>query len=379
MRFIFFSPLVFLIYGGICTYIGIRLFVPVRFFLPNIKAVLFWLPFALLCCVFVLVNFLPHNFNFLRVAGSYWLAVFLYLLLTLAASDIIRFIIFLCKIKINNLNLYAVCASLLVCFVMIVYGAINAHYVNIVNYNISLPGNGGNIRMGLISDLHIGASIDRSKVKKIADKINAEKPDIVCIAGDIFDGNLDIIDDLPGIIYELERIEAPLGVYACLGNHDIDRMSLSGSRTERIVQIIKGTKIALLQDEVYALKDNLFIIGRKDANPIGMASNRLMPGELCAGLEGTIIMLDHQPRKFTEIEQAGVDLLLCGHTHGGQIFPMNLITKYIAKKTDSIHYGYWSGKTMQTVVTSGIGYWGPPLRIGTNCEAVIINISFTNK
>jgi predicted MPP superfamily phosphohydrolase len=378
MRFIFFSPLIFLFYGSICTYIGLRLIVPLRFFFPNIKTVMYWLPFAVLCLAFVLVNFLPHNFHFLRVAGSFWLAFFLYMFFLFAASDIIRLILFLCKIKINNLKLYAVCASLIVCIVLIIYGAVNARSVNTVKYNISLSGNGENIRIGLVSDLHIGSSIGRTKIEKMVNAINAEKPDMVCIAGDIFDGNLDNIDDLPGIIYEFKRIDAPLGVYACLGNHDIDRLSLSGGKTEKIVQILKEADIALLQDEIYTLKDNLFIAGRKDARPIGMSVNRLTPKELCAGLDGTIIMMDHQPNKFTEIEQAGVDLLFCGHTHSGQIFPMNLITNYIAKRTGTTHYGYWRGKTMQAVVTSGIGFWGPPLRIGTKCETVIINVNFNN-
>jgi len=377
MRFIFFSPVVFLFYGGICYYIGSRLSGLIRFFAPSMNAIAFWITFALISCAMVLINFVRHNIFFVRNMGSYWMAILLYMLLLLALSDLARLVLPLFGVKIQNIKIYTTAASVLICFILIVIGVFHARSVKIVNYDISLKGEGSGIRIALISDLHIGSTIGKSWVKRVAVKINQTEPDMVCIAGDVFDGNLDAIDDIQGVIENLKSINAPLGVYACLGNHDIDRMSFNGARTERITEILKTAGIVLLQDETHSITANLFIAGRRDARPIGMKAQRMSPEELCEGLSGTVIMLDHQPVSFAQNEKAGVDLLFSGHTHRGQLFPANLVTKSIFKKAGAVHYGYWKGQTMQAVVTSGVGVWGPPVRIGTNSEIAVINVNFT--
>ena len=378
MRWIFFTPIVFLFYGGVCFYIGKRLLDFSRYFSPNVKAAAFWIPFAVLCCVLLFSNFIRHNLNFLRITGSVWLAVLLYLMMFLALSETVRLSLFIAGKKIPNINLFLVGASIFLCALTIVYGVLHARSIKTVNYNITLQGAAYNeqLRIVLVSDLHIGSLIGEAWIGRIVDTVNKAQPDMVCIAGDIFDGNIDAIRDLPGVISRLRSINAPLGVYAVLGNHDIDRMSINGTTTERIEEILKAAGIVLLKDDVREIRENLYIAGRKDARPIGMSADRLSAGELCAGLNGTVIMLDHQPTEFAQIEQAGVDLLFCGHTHKGQVFPSTLITRSIFKNAGSTYYGYWQGKTMQAVVTSGAGIWGPPLRIGTNSEIAVINLEF---
>ena len=373
MRFLFFTPVVFLFYAGICFYIGARLFAFIRHFLPNVNAVAFWLPFGLLCCALVFVNFLRHNLHFLRQAGSFWMAILLYMLLLLVMFDFVKLLLFLFGKSFKNYRTYTVGASLLLCALLIVFGVLHARSIKTVNYRLTLPGNGGGIRIVLVSDLHIGSSIGKPWIERVVDTINLEEPDIVCISGDIFDGNLDIVRDLPGVISQLGKIDAPLGVYASLGNHDVDRTRGS---TERIEEILKAAGILLLQDDVHTVRENLHIAGRRDARPIGMRAGRKSAEELCAGLSGTVIMLDHQPTQFTQIEQAGAGLVLCGHTHSGQIFPANLATRIIFKKAGATHYGYWKGETLQAVVTSGAGFWGPPLRIATNSEVAVIDVDF---
>ena len=374
MRWLFLSPVVLLLYAGICYYIGSRLLGFIRCFLPDTSLIMFWFPFSLVCCVLVLLNFLRNNF-FLQRAGSYWTAVFLYLFMFLALSELIKLILFLFGKKPQNINLYTAGTAVLLCVVLIVYGALHARSIETADYNLTLNGSGGDIRIALISDLHIGSSIGKAHIEKVVDIVNQAKPNIVCIAGDIFDGNLDVILDLQGIISALKGIYAPSGVYACLGNHDVDRL-FRGS-TERIAEILQAADIVLLQDEVYTVRENLHIAGCRDARPIGMNAERKTPAELIAGLEGTIIVLDHQPVQFAQLEKAGADLTLCGHTHSGQLFPLNLITRRIFKKAGATHYGYWQGETMQAVVTSGAGFWGPQVRIGTNSEVAVININFT--
>ena len=302
--------------------------------------------------------------------------VLMYLLMFFLLSDLTKLILFLFGKKIVNFNLYSTGISLLLCTLLMIYGALHARTIKTVNYSLTLPGSGSDIHIVLLSDLHIGSTIGKTWVKRAADSINKAQPDMICFAGDIFDGNTDTINDLDGVISVLNAVKAPLGVYAVLGNHDVDRMSIRGGSTERIEEILEAAGIVLLMDEVHQVRENLFIAGRRDARPIGMNVGRKTAKELLAGIEGTIVMLDHQPASFTQTEQAGADLVLCGHTHSGQFFPANLVTRSIFKKADAVSYGLWKGKKMQAVVTSGAGVWGPPVRIGTNSEIAVINIEF---
>jgi len=222
--------------------------------------------------------------------------------------------------------------------------------------------------------------VGKKHVTKVVNVINRADPDIVFIAGDIFDGNLGTVRDMPGIAEELKRLRPPLGVYACFGNHDVDRMSLSGNSTERIEVFLREAGITLLQDESAAIGNNIYIVGRRDARPIGMNARRKTAAELCAAVSDvtarTLIVLDHQPTQFDKIEAAGADLVLSGHTHRGQLFPANIITKIMYRKMGASHYGYWRGDTLQAVITSGAGYWGPPLRVATNNEVAVIDVTF---
>jgi predicted MPP superfamily phosphohydrolase len=376
MRWFFFSFPVFLFYGGNCFYIGKRILDFIRYFYPNTRLLIYWPVFALLCIILVFVNFFSHNLLFLRKAGSIWMAVFLYMFMLLVISDFTRIVLYLAGKRIANINFYTVGISLLLCVIIVVSGMLHARSIKTASYDLALKGSGNDLKIALISDLHIGQTVGEKWVGNIVEKANSVQPDIVFIAGDIFDGNLDIVKNMQGVISKLKTFNAPLGVYAVLGNHDVDRQGFRNGSANRIVQILKEAGIMLLQDEVREIQPGLFLAGRKDARPIGMNAKKKTAFDLLSGIEGTIIVLDHQPVQFEQIQNAGADLVLSGHTHNGQIFPGNLMTYIIYKKAGSVSYGYWRGETMQGVVTSGAGLWGPPLRVGTNSEITVINLKF---
>jgi len=388
MRFVF-SGFGIVVYTALCAYIGARIFTLVRFFFPLAKAPVYWVVFIPLCYAFVFVSFMrvPRLHLFERV-GSYWMAVFIYLMVLLPLFDLLRLGLFLFhrNILTPRFTAFGIGAALCLCFIIIVYGAFHANSIRTVQYAVRLAGQGEGFRAALISDLHIGSGVGKKHITKVVNVINRAEPDIVFIAGDIFDGNLGTVRDMPGIAEELKRIRAPLGIYACLGNHDVDRMSFSGNSTERIEAFLREAGITLLLDEAAAI-GNMYIAGRRDARPIGMNAKRKTAAELCAAISDstasannetprTLIVLDHQPTQFDKIEAAGADLVLSGHTHRGQLFPANLITKIMYRKLGSTHYGYWRGNTLQAVITSGAGYWGPPLRVATNNEVAVIDITF---
>jgi predicted MPP superfamily phosphohydrolase len=350
-------------------------------FLPAIKAWFFWPPFFLVCYGFIFINFYRNNrLDFIRPVASYWMGFSVYLFILLIVLDIVR-LAFKLGERVNFPMLYAgaVCLSLIIT----VCGAINARTIKTIQYNINLSGEGNDLRVALISDIHIGPTVGKAWLGRIAGAVNAASPDIVCIAGDVFDGDIDKVKDLQGVISALRGIHARLGVYACLGNHDVDRMMGQGD-SSRIVQAIRQAGITVLLDES-ADAGPLIIAGRRDARPIGRDGDseengrgqRMPAAELISSGEKPVIVLDHQPVDFAQIEQAGADLVFSGHTHRGQIFPAGIVTRVMFKKAGGTHYGYWKGDTLQAVVTSGAGVWGPPMRVGTNSEVVIINISFT--
>jgi predicted MPP superfamily phosphohydrolase len=393
---LFRSGLVVLVYCALCAYMGARFFGFIRFFFPGFKALVFW-PLAALCAFsFVLIMlFRLDRFFLLRQAAYYYIAVFAYLLLTLPVFDLLRLVLRLVRRNVPGPGFgvgavggaVGVGAALCISLLIIVCGAIHARNIHTVRYSLSIPPKAAGqsrdqLRIVLISDLHIGGTVGRAWISRIVDKVNQAEPDLVCIAGDIFDGSLDIVEDLAGTASELRRIRAPLGVYACLGNHDVDRVRVSVNgifaAAAGITAFLKEANITLLEDEAALVRPGLYVAGRRDARPIGMSRSRLEAAELLAPLdrENVIIALDHQPTQFPLLEEAGADLLFCGHSHRGQLFPANLVTRAIFKKAGGTHYGYWRGKTMQAVVTSGAGLWGPPVRVGTNSEVAVIDLTF---
>jgi len=382
MRFVF-SGFGLVVYTAFCVYIGARIFTFVRYFMPWAKAPVYWAVFIPLCfaLVFVSVMRIPSLRFFGRV-GSYWIAVFIYLMVLLPLFDFLRLGLFLFhrNVLTPRFTAFGIGAALCLCFIIIVYGAFHACSIRTVQYKVRLAGQRDGFRAALISDLHIGPGVGKKHITKVVNAVNLAKPDIVFIAGDVFDGNPETVRDMPGIAEEFKRIRPPLGIYACLGNHDVDRLSLSGSSTEWIEAFLREAGIMLLQDEAAAIGDNLYIAGRRDARPIGMNAKRKTAAELCAavsdGTARTLIVLDHQPTQFDKIEAAGADLVLSGHTHQGQLFPGNIITKIMYRKMGASHYGYWRGNTLQAVITSGAGYWGPPLRVATNNEVAVIDVTF---
>lgn len=211
-----------------------------------------------------------------------------------------------------------------------------------------------------LSDLHLGYTIGREELSRWVDLVNSERPDLVLIAGDIVDGDVrPVLEE--GMAEELNRIEAP--VYACLGNHEY----LGGEAHRR--QFLRQTKVQLLCDSVATFADQLYIIGRDDeSNP-----QRKSLSQLTAGLDRSkpILLLDHQPHHLEQAQQAGIDFQLSGHTHRGQVFPINLIVDRMYERS----HGYHRRGRTQYYVSSGIGIWGGKYRIGTQSEYVVIQLS----
>lgn len=252
------------------------------------------------------------------------------------------------------------------------YGGFHAKDVTTVRYDVEVAKPGGNLEslnIVMVSDVHLGYIVGKRDIEKMTAAIDALEPDLVIIAGDFFDDNLDAVREQEGIKEMLREIDSTYGIYAALGNHD------AGRTYPGMVQFFEDAGIILLQDEGVLVEDSFFLAGRKDYRPIGdQGEVRKTLDDILgdAAITRPFILIDHQPAALEEAQLLGVDLLLSGHSHKGQIFPGRIITRMIYRND----WGYLKLENLHSVVSSGFGTWGPPLRVGTDSEVVQIMVEF---
>lgn len=253
-----------------------------------------------------------------------------------------------------------------VSFLTVLFGYLYTKVIRTTAYSIKLGTAGNRYRIALISDIHMGAFVDSKHIEKVVNRINDLQPDMVLIAGDIFDVDHALLEntaELEKISKAFRRLRTKGGVYAVAGNHD----PKLGDRTFR--KFMEDSCIRLLDDEVVSLP-TMNLVGRTDA-----ANNRRRPiEEFLPQCDPTkpIIIIDHDPQHIREAAAANADLVLCGHTHRGQFFPVTLFTKWANGK----HYFYgheFFGKT-HAVITSGAGFFQLPVRVGTSNEIADIQL-----
>ena len=243
---------------------------------------------------------------------------------------------------------------------LFVYG--NIHYNHKVRQELHLSTSkhlDKPLKVVMISDLHLGYHNRRAEFSRWVDLINAERPDLILIAGDIIDISVrPLLEE--NVAEEFRRLKAP--VYACLGNHEY----YSGETNAE--QFYRDAKINLLRDSVVQVMD-LNIVGRDDRTNGRRASLKTLMGR--ADASKYTIVLDHQPYVLEEAQRAGVDFQLSGHTHYGQVWPISWIEDAIYEDA----YGPLTKGSTRYFVTSGIGIWGGKFRIGTRSEYLVATIT----
>ena len=261
------------------------------------------------------------------------------------------------------------------CFLLIIMGVsalmVKAHhtvmYPTVRSLHLTLP-KGSSTRDSLtivmMSDLHIGEMVDKALVQRYVQLANEQHPDMVVLVGDILDYESRFAEKAH-IEEDLRRLQAPLGVYMVYGNHEYRANRHAKNRWFR------KTGATLLVDSVVMPDSTFYLIGRDDY----VNKRRRKPlHALMAHVDTTkpIIVLDHQPWSFAELAMNGVDLGLYGHTHYGQLWPYPLLMHAVYE----CPYGYYRKGHTQYYVSSGIGFAGPPYRVGTASELVVLRIKF---
>lgn len=313
--------------------------------------------------------------DLVRTIGSFYAASLLYFLLTFILRDIINITGRISgkfspdfSISEKKKPLIMLVISIFV-FAVVFAGYINASQIHVVKYTIVLDKKSApssRLRGALVSDIHLGKMIREGFVDSLVEKINSIKPDIVFVAGDIIDRNSGELK-VRGFQEKLKRINSRYGVYACLGNHD---MFISAKKS---IEYINSSGMIVLHDKKILLNGLFYVSGRVDRSAPRFGETRTPLADLLADSKDLpVILMDHTPAMLNEAYENGIALQLSGHTHNGQMFPLNIVTSFFF----DISYGIKKINGTQFVVTGGAGTWGPGIRIGTRPEVVELDIEF---
>lgn len=258
---------------------------------------------------------------------------------------------------------------------MMAYGHINIMNVEPTHYTITTDKNirEEGYRVCLIADVHFGSSIDVAELKNICKEIQSKKPDLVILCGDIVDEGT-TYKQMTEVFQTFGTIKSSLGTYFVYGNHDCQTYVPTPSYTkEQLKQTITANNITILEDEIINISDDLALVGRVDAS-FSTNTNRASIEQLLSNVNKNdyILVLDHQPTDFIQNSEAGTDLLLSGHTHAGQFWPLNLVLELIPFN-DGV-YGLEQIKNTNTIITSGMSGWAFPYKTSSPAEYVFIHI-----
>lgn len=231
-----------------------------------------------------------------------------------------------------------------------------------------LPASMNGLRLVQLSDVHVGLTIGRDFVEDVVRKVNALQPDIVAITGDLIDGS---VEDLGNAVAPLGDIRASLGTYFVTGNHEYysGADSWLGFLQSIGIQALRNERVELVKNG-----ETIHLAGVDDwtAHQFGNGHGADVPRAL-EGRDTTkpVVLLAHQPVQFGEAREHGVDLQISGHTHGGQIFPFGVLTRLVQPFLSGLHRRGDS----QIYVSSGTGYWGPPMRIAAPAEITLLELA----
>ncbi len=384
--FILFFSIFLSMYTLVQVYIGIHGWKLVKAFDSNLSPYLYWILFTLVAYSYILSRIGNHTlpepiYRGLHVVGAYWLAAMLYFFLFFLLFDgfyLTSYILARTSLfnrpyeLLRSTCIQRILGGALVLTVsnLLIIGTIQARSPRITQYTITLSkpiGSPNPLRVVFVSDIHLGTLIGKTRLEELVQQIESLKPDLVLLGGDVLDEDLGPFVE-QNMTETLAKLRPPLGVYAIPGNHEY-----IGRHLKEFSEYLQTAGVHSLIDEKVQIGAGFTLIGRDDrAAERFDGHKRKSLSELMEGLDQSkpIILLDHQPFGLEEAEQAQVDLQLSGHTHRGQLWP----NQFITGKVYELDYGYKKKGNTHVIVSSGYGTWGPPLRIGSPPEIVVVEI-----
>lgn len=369
--FILFFSIVFLFYAAINYYIlsGVNRLVPV------------WKPYTLYVLLGLALLFPAGRFLekaapssplawWLVFTGALYLAVMVYAFLFTLAGDLLRLGNQLIPgLRYNpdlEVRLWIFRSLALFIFAIVGLGYYNAQRPQLrlinIQLNVSKP-----VRLLFMSDIHLGTLSNEDHLRRIRNLAKEARPDLIVFGGDTFDED-------PGPVIrngtgkELLSMKAPLGVYAVTGNHEY----IGGA--EKAIDYMQKLGIRVLRDEAVQIDSLFWLTGREDREISRFSGAQRKAADELPGFENSklpVILVDHQPNDYAAMEKKGVALMLSGHTHYGQLWPLNYITHMVFENSFGLQI--WNDTFFY--VSGGAGTWGPPVRTSSRPEIVLLNIT----
>lgn len=251
-----------------------------------------------------------------------------------------------------------------------------AHHVWETDYQIQTDKEVGSLRVAVFADSHVGTTFHGEGFAEHMKTIEEQHPDVVLIVGDFVDDDT-TKEDMIACCKALGELDTTYGVYYAFGNHDKGYYppEYRGYDGNDLIVELEKNQVHVLQDEVELIADKFYIIGRQDKSE-EYAEKRATMEELTANLDPDkfSIVLDHQPQDYAAQQNVNVDLVLSGHTHGGQLFPLMTIENLTKMTPDDRVYGYEQRENTNFIVTSGISDWAIKFKTGCKSEYLMIDI-----
>lgn len=250
-----------------------------------------------------------------------------------------------------------------------------AYHVWRTEYTLATDKQVGNLRIVQFADSHVGTTFHGEGFAEQVKAMQSENPDIVVVTGDYVDDDT-TKEDMIACCRALGTLETTYGVYYSFGNHDKGYYGSAyrGYSGEDLMAELEKNDVKVLQDETVLLDDRFYLIGRQDRSEEQRGSSRASMEELVSGLDPDkySIVLDHQPHDYKAQAAVGVDLVLSGHTHGGQMLPINYVGEWTGENDKT--YGLEKRENTNFIVTSGISDWAIKFKTGCRSEYVVIDI-----
>ncbi len=256
------------------------------------------------------------------------------------------------------------------------YGWFLANHVWATHYGLETDKQVGSLRIVQFADSHVGNTFDGEGFLELVQAMQAENPDIVVVTGDYVDDDTSK-EDMIAACQALGTLKTTYGIYYVFGNHDKGYYGpeYRGYDGDDLIAELEKNNVIVLQDETVLLDNRFYLIGRQDRSENQRGSSRASMQQLTAELDPDkySIVLDHQPSDFDAQAAAGVDLVLCGHTHGGQLFPFHRMGQWTG--VDDKSYGLEKRGGTSFIVSSGISDWAIQFKTGCKSEYVVIDIT----
>jgi len=319
-----------------------------------------------LSLLFLISVFLSHVYNNVLIKSAYfasalWLGFLIKLLFLLLLNRLLVFVGGVFNISLNNSVIHSI--FLLIALSLVLWGVINARLLRIKSISPvfkNLPDYWRDKKIIFISDVHLGSIYGVKFLSSLVKMINKLTPDLVIIGGDLFDGSK---GDYDSFIKKLNEIKSLHGVCMIMGNHE------SYMNNKTLETILNGLEFKIINNKIINI-NGLQIAG---LNPYERKADHKTENILSDKDESLpLIMINHEPNRVKWIKRVGTDLMLSGHTHKGQFFPLNYFTRLIYGRN---YYGFNREGSFQSYTSSGAGSWGPPIRTSSISEIVLINLS----